>query len=114
MATVPKMLEAEENIERAYDASDIDQVKAARKTARRKVAKDREDYVSLMEQQNGRAFMWKFCAAAIDGDPVVNGDPYSTYFNLGQERKARALFKELLKVCPKLVAVMVEENMDKK
>lgn len=113
MADKATQLQAEEEIETPYDASDKEQVNEARKKSGRKKKEEREDYVSLMETEKGRSFLWKFCAAVVTGDPVIPGDIYSTYYNLGQERKARELFKELLKVVPAQVAQMVEENMDK-
>jgi hypothetical protein len=113
MANKAQQLEAEDAIEKPYDASDKEQVSEARKKAGRKKKEEREDYISLMETERGRKFIWKFCAAAVIGDPVVPGDSLSTYFNLGQERKARELFRELLKVVPALVAKMVEENIEK-
>lgn len=114
MATIVQQLEAEDNLVTPYDASDEKSVTDARKKEGRKKAKEREDYISLMDHENGRRFLWSFCAAAVVGNPVVAGDLHSTYFNLGQERKARELFIELLRVCPKLVASMIEENMEKK
>lgn len=113
MADRVQQLEAAEVPEQPFDASDPEQVNEARKKSGRKKKEEREDYVSLMETEKGRSFLWKFCAAAVVGDPVVPGDSLSTYYNLGQERKARDLFKELLRVVPARVAEMVEENMEK-
>ena len=107
-------LEAEELAEKPYNAADPTQVAEARKTQGRKKVKDREDYLSLMEHENGRRFLWQFCAVAITGNPVVPGDLYSTYFNLGQESKARAIFTELIRLTPELATKMIQENIDKK
>jgi len=113
MATESENLEAAELQEKPYDANDPVQVADARKKSGRKKKEKRENYTSLLETEKGRGFLWDFCACAVTGDPVVPGCVHSTYFNLGQDRKARELFKELLRVSPEFTAIMVKENMDK-
>lgn len=108
------VLEAEENIEGAYDASDPEQVKTARKKERSKKRMERETLQTMMQYENGREFLYNSIKCILDGDPVVPGDPYSTYFNLGQEKRARDIFKEMVKVSPKEFALMIEENANNK
>jgi len=113
MADRPAQLEEAERQEKPYDANDIEQVTEARKKSGRKRKEKRDDYASLLETEKGRGFLWDFCAAAVNFDPLVPNDPYSSYFNFGQMKKAKDLFVELLRTAPELTAQMVKENMDK-
>lgn len=110
MADIIRQLEAIDNAEIPYDAGDKEQVNEARKKAGRKKVKERETLVTLMQYENGRELMYNSIKCVIDGNPVVPSDAFSTYYNLGQEHRAREIFKEIVKTCPKEFALMLDEN----
>lgn len=109
MGDTIRELEAEELAEKPYDASDPEQVNAARKRSGRKVSKERDTLKALLEHENGREFLYASIKCIIDGDPVVPGDSLSTYFNLGQERRARHIFQESVRISPENFAKMIKE-----
>lgn len=110
MGDTIQQLEAEEALEVPFDASDPKQVNEARKKAGRGKKKEREVLAALMSHTDGRTVMFGSIKCVLDGSPLVPGDPYSTYYNLGQEHRARELFKDIAKVCPKEMVLMLEEH----
>lgn len=114
MVDTIRQLEANELEEKPYDAGDEKSVSDARKKSGRKKAKERETLKTLMQYENGRELMFNSIRCLLDGNPVVPGDSLSTYYNLGQEHRAREIFKEIVRVAPKEFAVMIEENSDNK
>lgn len=112
MTTTIQHLEASENIDKSFDASDKEQVNEARKKSGRKKVKERETLQALMMYENGRKLMFDSIKCILTGSPVVAQDTYSTFFNLGQEHRARHLFKEIVQVSPKEFVLMIEENKD--
>ncbi len=103
-------LEAQETIEPQYDANDPAQVNEARKKSGRKRAREREQLQKMMSTPDGRAYVFKSIECILVGNPMISGDPYSTYYNLGQEKKARDYFKEVVKICPTEFISMINEN----
>lgn len=114
MADKIRSMEAEELPERPFDASSPTEVNEARKKAGRKKVKERETLQTLMQYENGRKFLYESIKCILEGNPLVAGDPYSTYFNLGQEYRARLIFQEIVKVAPQEFALMIEESEDVK
>lgn len=114
MADKIQELEAAELPERPFDASDPKQVNEARKKSGRKKVKERETLLTLMQYENGRRFLYDSIKCILDGNPLVPGDPYSTYFNLGQEFRARGIFQEIVRVAPKEFSLMIEETQSEK
>lgn len=112
MADTIRELEAAANAEVPYDAGDEKAVNEARKKSGRKKVKERETLVTLMQYENGRKLMFDSIKCILTGNPVVPNDPSSTYFNLGQEARARHIFKELVTVTPADFVLMIEENKD--
>lgn len=109
MADIIQQLEAAEAIEKPFDASDPKQVNEARKRAGRGKKKEREVVAALMQHPDGRKVLYDSTVLVLQGNPVVTGDPYSTYFNLGQEHRAKALFLEIIKVAPQDFIKMMDE-----
>lgn len=105
-------MEAEELDKKPFDASDPEAVNTARKKAGRKKAKERDTLKTLMEYPNGRELMFNSVKCILTGNPMVIGDPHSTYYNLGQEIRARHIFMEIVRTCPEEFALMIEENKD--
>lgn len=102
--------EARELAEKPFNASDEKDVNEARKRSGRKKKRQREILKVMMGNEDGRTLMFDFVRCVIEGDPMVPGDQYSTYYNLGQERKARALFREIVKICPEEFVKMMKEQ----
>lgn len=100
---------AAEALEKPFNAADPIAVNNARKKAGRKKSEDRETLATLMQYENGRKFLYESIRCIIEGNPIVMGDPYSTYFNLGQEYRARSIFQEIVRVSPKEFSLMMEE-----
>ncbi len=111
MVDTVRQLEAEEVVEKAYDASDPKQVNEARKKEGRLKRTERELTQAMMSHVNGRFFLYNLVKCVVEGDPLSIGDPHATYYNLGQERKARELFKEMIKIDPEGFTEMLQENM---
>lgn len=105
-------LEAEENIEQSFDASDPKAVNEARKKQGRSKKKERDILVALMSHKDGRTLMYNSVKCILEGNPVTAGDINATYYNLGQEHRARELFREIVRLTPPEFALMVEENKD--
>lgn len=105
--------EAEELAEKPFDASDPQAVNEARKKSGRKRKKQREVLQKIMAHQDGRELVYDFVKCIVEGNPAVPGDPVSTYFNLGQEYRAKALFMELVKIVPDDLIKMLKENLGK-
>lgn len=110
MTTRAMKLEAEENLEKSYNANNPEEVHAARVAAGRKKKAERETLTELMKYPNGRELLYNSIYVFLYGNPVVPGDPNSTYYNLGQEQRARDLFKEIVAVAPEDFVKMMEEN----
>lgn len=112
MTTNAQRLEAEENLGQSFDANDPDQVNKKRVEAGRKKKAERETLAELMKYSNGRELLYNSIYPYLFGNPLVPGDPYSTYYNLGQEQRSRELFKEIIRVSPDDFTKMMEENFD--
>lgn len=113
MANPIQTLQAQEEAEKPYDASDPKQVNEARKKAGRGKKKEREVVAALMQHPDGRKVLYDSTMLVLERNPVVPGDPYSTYYNLGQEQRAKDLFREIIKVAPKEFIIMMEEHGSK-
>lgn len=111
MADILRDLEGDELAQKPYDANDEAQVNEARKKSGKRKLKERDTLRVLMEHENGRALLFESVRCIIEGNPIVAGDPNSTYFNLGQEYRARGLMQEILKIDPQGFAKMIEESM---
>lgn len=104
--------EAERMAELPYDSSDAQQVNNARKAAALRESEELETLKALSLHENGRGLLFDFVKCYLVGNPAVIGDPNSTYYNLGQEHKARELFKKIVRIAPEEFCKMIEENKD--
>lgn len=114
MSDMIATLEAEASAEIPFDAGDSEQVNEARKKAGRRKTKERDTLKTLMGYENGRELMYNSVKCLFEGNPVVPQDAFSTYYNLGQEFRARELFKEIVSICPEEFATMMNENRTSK
>lgn len=109
MVDIPATAEAETNLETDYDASSPEQVNKQRKRAGRNRRARLLVVQALMEQQEIRKWIWEwleFCS--IHCNPVVQGDPHATYFNLGQQNVGKRLLQDVMQF-PELYVKMVNE-----
>ncbi len=96
MVDIPATAEAENNLEQSYDASDEEQVTAARKKGGRNRRARLEFIQAMMELPEGRKWLWNILEKCfIFGNPVVQGDPHATYFNLGQQNIGKLILQDV-------------------
>ncbi len=111
MPTNQQHMEAEDNAAEPYDSSDPESVKAARKRSGRIKKKERDILAALMSHPDGRYLMFESIRCILTSStPAVIGDPTATYFNCGQEYRARHLFTEIVRIAPQHFVTMMEEH----
>ncbi len=103
-------MEAIEIAEEPYNANDPKQVNEQRRKVGRNKKERRARLIERMKTAGGRLDVFGEIECILKGNPMVSGDPYSTYFNLGQEFIARRIFKEVVKVCPDEFILMMKEH----
>lgn len=93
-----------------YNAEDPKQIEKARKKAEReKFARD-EVIRKLMSTKDGRAWVHHILTMAdMWGSPIVSGDAYGTYNNIGMANLAKLIWMEIEDVVPESYALMVKE-----
>lgn len=110
MADSIRQLEAENEVEKPYDASDPKQVNTARKKASRKLSEKLEFVKAMMELTQGRKYLWDLMESCnMFTSPLVDGDTHSTYFKLGQQNIGKLLLMDTMTFSD-LYVKMVEEN----
>ena len=96
--------------ETGYDASDPKQVNNARKKAKRIKYNKQEVIKALMGLAEGRIWVNDFLNQTyVHGNPVVQGDPYLTHFNLGQQNVGKILLADVIEACPDEYIRMLQE-----
>lgn len=104
-----RQLEAENEVEIPYDASDPKQVNTARKKASRKLSEKLEFVKAMMELTQGRKYLWDIMFACdVFGNPV-GIDPYDTYWKLGKQNMGKLILMDV-QTFPDLYVKMVAEN----
>lgn len=107
-----KFFEEDRMAAKPYNSSEEKDVNNARKAAALREANELETIRTLAQYENGRELLFDFIKCAITGVPTVVDNINATYFNLGQEHKARDLFRKFIKASPKDFVKMVEEHQD--
>ncbi len=105
-------MEAAENLVKPYDSSDPESVANARKKLGRDKKKERDIVAALMSHPDGRTLLFNSVKCIFTGQPYVFDNINATFFNLGQEFRARGLFQEIIKLSPKDFITMMEEHGD--
>ena len=109
MVDVPRDVEAERLAEIPFNASDPEQVNAARKKAARLERSRLRLVEELMKVKEGRMYVWDFLESChINGNPVVPGDTQATYFNLGQQNVGKLVLMDAMQF-PENYVLMVSE-----
>lgn len=114
MVDIPARAEAEDNLEKPYDASDEAAVSAARKKGGRNRRARLEFIQAMMELPEGRKWLWEFMEFCyIHGNPVVQGDPYMTHFNIGKQDAGKKILSDTTEF-PELYVMMAKEAKERK
>lgn len=109
MVDIPATVEAENNLEKAYDASDEEQVTAARKKGGRNRRSRLEFIQAMMELPEGRKWLWEIMQKCfVFGNPVVQNDSHATYFNLGQQNIGKLILQDVQEFAELYVKMVAE------
>jgi hypothetical protein len=112
LSNIPAIAEAEDNLEQPYNAADEEQVAAARKKGGRNRRARLEFIQAMMELPEGRKWLWNILEKCfIFGNPVVQGDPHATYFNLGQQNIGKLILQDVQEF-PELYVKAVAESKE--
>lgn len=106
----PAIAEAELLAQQPYNASDKKQVNNARKKVARE-RRDELDYVkAIMSTKQGRKWMYDMIVACkVFHNPVVQGDPYATYHNIGGQNLGKKLIQDINDAAPEEYVAMMRE-----
>lgn len=109
MVDIPATIEAENNLEKPFDASDPEAVNVSRKKAGRKRRERLEFVEGMMTLHQGRKWLWELMEKCfVHGNPLVQGDTHATYFNLGQQNIGKLVLQDVQEF-PELYVKMVKE-----
>lgn len=100
----------EEQVVQSYDAGDKRSVNTARKKAARKKKQRLEVVAAIMEQPQGRAYMYEYLTrCSTFTTPFVEGLPDKTAFNAGRQSVGHDLQADIMAAAPEMYWVMVKE-----
>ena len=93
-----------------YNADNEEHVKRAEKKAEKARFLRDETIRKLMSSKDGRAWI-DHLLESFDmlGNPIVRGDPYETYNNIGMANAAKLLWIEIESVVPEALVLMRKE-----
>lgn len=111
MADNINTIEAEGLAEKAFDAGDPIAVNNARKTAGRKRSQRLRVIEALMQHEDGRRWIYELLDRChIYGNPLIQGDPYSTHFNIGEANIGRIILADVVAAAPEQYVTMCTEG----
>lgn len=111
MADQVQQIEAENIAENQFDASNPEQVNAARKKASRKKTQRLVVIQALMQHEDGRRWMRELLQRChIYGNCLVQGDPYGTHFRMGEENIGKMIMADVIEAAPAEYLKMCEEG----
>lgn len=114
MARVPDQIEAERLYEKPYNSSDEKAVNNERKRSARLEKERLEVMEALLQNKKTRAWVWSLIEGTDQyGFPVVPGDPYMTYFKLGEQNVGKKLLADAVQF-PELYTIMANEARNRK
>jgi hypothetical protein len=93
-----------------YNADDEEMVKKATKAAEKARFLRDETIRNLMNSKDGRAWI-NYILESFDmfGNPIVSGDPYGTYNNIGLANAGKLIWMEIEAVVPEALVLMRKE-----
>lgn len=96
--------------EEQYNADDEKKIEKARKREAKKKYERDEAIRNLMSTKGGRAWVHHILDFGdMFGNPIVRGDPYDTYNNLGMANLAKMIWSEVEDVAPESCLLMRKE-----
>lgn len=97
--------------EKPYNAADPEQVNALRKKDGRKVKSHREYLKTIMSSQQGRSWMFELLnTCKIFSSPIVAGDVYFTYHNIGEQNIGKYYLQLISEIAPDEYVLMMQES----
>lgn len=107
------MTDQEIKTERPFDAGDAQQVNERNKKLGRK-RKEKEHYIkTIMATPQGRAWTLELLESCkIFGSPLVPGDPYFTYHNIGEQNVGKKLLQDINNSAPQEYILMMQESRE--
>lgn len=111
----PSQTEQEMLLEEPYDASDKKSVNNKRKKAAA-LERERLDFVAgIMSLPQGRKWMFGLMTDLnLFGNPIVPGDTYATYHNLGAQNFGKKLLQDINLAAPDDYVKMMKESREAK
>ncbi len=107
-------IEAREEQQTPYDASDRKQVNAARKKAARKNSKRLEVIKALMQHKDGREWIYELLERGhIYVTSFTPGDPYRSAFNEGERNYANQILIDVTLAAPDEYLMMMRESRER-
>lgn len=107
---------AEQNLlqEQPFNADDPEQVKKRNNAQRKKAARVRKeelDFIkAIMSSLQGRKWMYNLIEECKSwGNPIIPGDVYLTYENLGRQNIGKKLFQDVGEAAPEEYVLMLKE-----
>jgi hypothetical protein len=73
------------------------------------LAQEALDLRAVMENRNGRAFVWKLLAQAGVFESVFAADPLTMAFKEGNRNQGLRLLNDINQICPRLLNLAQEE-----
>jgi len=92
-----------------YDAGDRTHVSERQKRRRLKGERDDADLLWLMNQREGRRFVWRLLQACHLYETSFTGTS-STFFREGERNVGLLVLADITRLCPELYARMVGEQ----
>ena len=109
------VIEAEMLIEEPYNAADPKQVNEARKKAARSKKEELDFTAAIMSTPQGRRWMFDLLnTCKTFTNPVVAGDPYYTYHNIGEQNIGKKLLQDVNDSAPAEYVLMMKEAKENK
>jgi hypothetical protein len=103
--------EADELAVKPFDASDPESVNRARKKAGRKKVNRLRIIEAVMEQPEGRKWMYEVLNMChIYSTPFVQGDPYASAFQMGEQNIGNMLLADVQAAAPANYLLMCKEG----
>ena len=92
------------------NASDVSQIKDAKRKEKNKVWRDKENLQAVLNMQSGRAFLWNILCECGLFKTSYAGDSNEIYFLEGQRNIGLSIMNDINEVDPDSYLKMMKEN----
>lgn len=96
-----------------FDAGDPEKVGARKKAARLLQARADEALARIMNDVDGRLWVWRLLSACRPFEVPKEANYGSQYFRAGEMGVGVAVFNQIMRVCPGAYLLMQSENVEK-